>query len=140
MPIVSPQMMEIHVNGPGNANRLFMFSGVYVFHWHHETDDEWVGWVRQPLTISMLEIPDVPVIWEDQVRSHVAHVSLAAWSIAERERRDCWGFAVDEVDAFFSDRDQSFADFGLTAQMAYRGGCVNLFRVGFTLNVLARIE
>lgn len=140
MPIVSPRSMEIHVSGPGDANRLYMFSGVYVFNWTHETNDEWEGWVHQPLTISMMAIPDVPTIWEDQVRNHVAHVSLAAWSIAERKRRDCWGFAVDEVDAFFSDRDQSFSDFGLTAQMAYRGCRVNLFRVGFTLNVLAHID
>lgn len=139
MPIVSPKSMEIHVSGPGDANRLFMFSGIYVFNWTHETDDEWEGWVHQPLRISMLEVSDVPTIWEDQVRDHVAHVSLASWSIAERRRRDCWGLAVDEVDAFFSDRDQSFPDFGLTAQMAYRGSCVNLFRVGFTLNVLAHV-
>ena len=140
MPIVSPKSMEIHVSGPGDANRLFMFSGIYVFRWAHETNDEWEGWVNRTLNFSMLQMPDMPTIWRDQVRNHVAHASLASWSIAETIKKDCWGLAVDEVDAWFSDRDQSIPDFGLTAQMAYRGFRVNLFRVGFTLNVLVHVE
>lgn len=139
--IENPQMMEIYVNGPRDANRLYIFAGTAVFNWHG-TDDE--NWIREPLQISLIGIPGVPRIFRDQVVDHVETASLAAIYSRETARRDAVGFAADSVQAFFigrrSPRDEpDFADFGVNIQLALRGNDVRLLRVSFQLNILARV-
>lgn len=137
--IENPQMMEVYVNGPRDANRLYIFAGTAVFNWHGTDDD---NWVREPLHISMLGIRGVPRIFEDQVVDHVETASLAAIYSRETARRDAVGFAADSVEAFFT-RDPrhelDWADFGIDVQLALRGNDVRFYRVSFQLNILARI-
>lgn len=137
--IENPQMMEVYVNGPRDANRLYIFAGTAVFDWH-VSDDE--NWRREPLHISMMGVPGVPRIFEDQVVDHIETASLAAIYSRETARRDAVGFGAESVEAFFT-RDPrhelDFADFGINVQLTLRGNDVHFLRVSFQLNILARI-
>ncbi len=138
--IESPQVMEVHVSGPEGANRLYIHSGIALFRWLNDSRDEWQGWLREQLRISMLAIPGTPRILEGQVIQHVESAALGSFSFTEISKRDTWGYAVDATGAFFtSDPDISFWDYGMTVDLAMRGFKVRMFRVSFQMHVLARV-
>jgi hypothetical protein len=136
--IESPRMMEVGVTGPDGANRLLMISGVASFNRSSNSDDRWEGWVGEPLTISLLPLVGDLRIYRHHVVSYTATAALASLSFSETRRRDNWGYAVDAVEAFFSEEPADFADFGLIVDIALRGFSTRLFRISFQLNVLLR--
>jgi len=135
-----PQAMDIRVDGPDGANHLFILGGTGVFHWNHSSRDTWEGWIHDRLRIPMLGIPGAPEILEDQVVQHMEAAHLASFSFSETIKSDCWGFAVDSTEAFFTrDPEVSFKEFGMWVDLAMRGFRVNMCRVGFCMHVLARL-
>ncbi len=135
--IYNPQMMEVYVNGPRGANRLYIFAGTAAFNWYVTDDD---SWVREPLRIPMSFIPDAPAIYEENVVDHVETASLAAIYSRETVRRDAIGFAADSVEGFFvSAGGGGLPDYGITVQLALRGNEVRFYRVSFQFNVLANM-
>lgn len=130
--------MEIYVDGPRDANRLYIFAGTAVFNWHVTNDD---AWNRDPLYIPMSLIPDCPLLWADQIVDQLATASLASIRFRDSPGRDTVGFAVDSVHTRFlpRPRDPAAPDFGLDVFLALRGGDVFMYRVSFQLNILARV-
>jgi len=143
--IENPRMMEVRLPDPGPRagapNRLYIFGGIAVFEWTHETDDRWEGWVHDSLHISMISIPGVPRIFDDQVSNSIHTVSLAQFSFSDTWRTgDTWGYSIDSVSAYFPhDHALDLADFGLNVELSLRGYKTNLFRLSFQLMVLARV-
>ncbi|MEM9554068.1 MAG: hypothetical protein AAGC60_07400 [Acidobacteriota bacterium] len=129
-------MMRVDVNGPRDANRLYVFTGTAVFNWHRTDDDDWA---REPMTISLIGVPGIPRIFEENVVDHVESAALAAVYFRETGRRDAVGWAVDAVEAFFTRGPADFADFGLRVQLALRGNDARLLRLSFRLDVLANM-
>jgi hypothetical protein len=132
--IENPQMMEVYVNGPRNANRLFIFGGTAVFNWHR-TDESWAGDV---MFIPMTTIPGRPVIPPDRWVDAVAVASLASIHFRETIRRDRVGFAVNSVRPSPPSGD-FHEEYGINVSLALIGNDVRLYRVSFQLTVLARI-
>ena len=132
--IENPQMMEVYVNGPRNANRLFIFGGTAVFNWHRTAE----SWTREWMYISMGTIPGRPAIAPDRWIDAVAVASLASIYFRETIKRDRAGFAVDSVRPEPPSGD-FHEEYGINAQLALRGNDVRFYRVSFQLTVLARI-
>jgi hypothetical protein len=133
--IENPQMMVVYVDGPRDANRLYIFAGTAVFNWHRTDDD---SWAREPLYISMRNIRGRPAITPDRWIDAVAVASLASVYSKETGRRDAVGFAVDSVRPSTPSGDFP-EEYGITAQLALRGNDTRLYRVSFQLTVLARM-
>jgi hypothetical protein len=136
--IAHPQLLWVDVNGPGDASRLYIFTGIAVFNWHVTDDD---NWARDPLTIKMNDYRGAPSLVENQIIDHVETASIASIYSRETGRRDAVGFAVDSVYAFFpSEPDQDGrTEYGIEVNMAVRGNNVRFYRVSFQLNISARV-
>lgn len=137
--IAHPQLLWVDVNGPGDASRLYIFTGIAVFNWHVTDDD---NWVREPLTIRMNDYyGGAPFLVENQVVDHVETASLASIYSKETARRDAVGFAVDSVYAFFPiepDNDGR-TEYGIEVNLALRGNDVRFYRVSFQLTISASV-
>lgn len=132
--IENPQMMEVFVNGPGAANRLYIFTGTAVFNWHRTDDD---SWAREPMYISMRSIPGRPLIAPEQWIDAVAAASLASIYSRETIRNDAFGFAVDS--AYPAPPSAFPEEYGINTQLAIQGNNTRFYRVSFQLNVLAAL-
>ncbi len=132
--IENPQMMEVYVNGPRSANRLFIFGGTAVFNWHRTAE----SWAREWMFIPMTTIPGRPAIAPDRWIDAVAVASLASIYSRETVKRDRLGFAVDSVRPAPPTGDFP-EEYGINVQLALRGNDVRFYRVSFQLSVLARI-
>jgi hypothetical protein len=133
--IENPQMMEVQISGPGDANRLYIFTGTAVFNWHRTDDD---SWARGPLYISMRTIPGRPVFDPGRWIRGAAVASLASVYSRETGRRDEVGFAVDSATPSPPSGDHP-EEYGITAQLALRGNDTRLYRISFQLTVLAEM-
>ena len=139
--IVNLQIVTAHVDGPGDANHLFIITGTAVLNWHHEGEEFFDRWARETLTFSLSSREGMPELRRNQVISHSETASLVSFSFNENRssKRELWSFAVDSADAFFASPDQDLPDFGLNIHLAVRGPSVSMYRVNFQLTIVAGI-
>lgn len=122
--IENPQKMEVGVNGPGDANKLFIYTGTAVFTFKGTGKE----WLRDTLTF---QIGDP--FTTTQFKKAVATASLA--SISNTSHAVNAGWAVDKVEA----KRASNGKIELTLKLAIRDIDGFLHRVAYEVNVLAKI-
>jgi hypothetical protein len=122
--IENPQDMEVVVSGPGDANRLFICTGIVVFNfkgsggsWRHDTLTFQIG---RTFTSS-------------QFRKVVAAASLA--SISNNDHAVNAGWAVDRVEA----KRASNGKTEVKMNLAIRDVDGYVHRVAYEVNVLAKL-
>lgn len=122
--IENPQEMEVGVNGPGDANRLFIYTGIAVFNFKGTGKE----WLRDTLTFQLGR-----TFTSAQFRNVVVTASLA--SISNKSHAVNAGWAVDKVEA----KRASNGKIELTMNLAIRDVDGYLHRVAYEVNVLAKI-
>jgi hypothetical protein len=122
--IESAQEMEVVVNGPGDANRLFIYTGIAVFNFKGTGS----GWRKDTLTFQVGR-----TFTTTQFKKAVATAALA--SISNVEHAVNAGWAVDKVAA----RRASTGKVELAMDLAIRDVDGYIHRVGYEVNVLAKL-
>jgi len=120
----NPQEMEVGVNGPKDANRLFIYTGMAVF------DFKGTGgsWLRDSLTFQIGRAFTLT-----QYKQAVATASLA--SISNKDNAVNAGWAVDRVEA----KRASNGKIELTMNLAIRDSDGYIHRIAYEVSVLAKI-
>lgn len=122
------QKMEVSVNGPGKATRLFIFSGTVALEFRSESGVPANKWSVEPVTFNVRERTFNP----EQFIQAIAVVSLAS---IEGDSGMC-GWAVDEVEAF---RNPDSGNISVRARLGVRGASTVLYRLAYQVNVLAAL-
>jgi hypothetical protein len=123
--VENPQALEIVVNGPSDANRLFVYTGTAIFDSQGAPTSGWGS-----CTVSF----EVGRVFSSrQFKKAVAMVSLA--NIEDDGKAENAGWAINEVDVQLasSGRPQ------LTLHCALRDVDAHLYRASYRLYVLARL-
>jgi hypothetical protein len=122
--IESAQEMEVVVNGPGDANRLFIYTGIAVFTFKGTGSN----WRKDTLTFQVGR-----TFTTTQFKKAVATAALASISNADHAVNAGW--AVDKVTA----RRASSGKVELVMDLAIRDVDGYIHRVGYEVNVLAKL-
>ena len=122
--IENPQEMEVVVSGPGDINRLFIYTGTAVFDFKGAGGD----WLRDTLTFEIGRSFTVA-----QFRSATATASLA--SISNVQHAVNAGWAVDRVEASRA----ASGKIQLRMNLAVRDVDGYVHRVAFEASVLAKL-
>ncbi len=122
--IENPQEMEVIVSGPGDANRLFIYTGIAVFSFRGTGS----RWLRDTLSFQIGR-----TFTAAQFKKAAATASLA--SIANNGHAVNAGWAVDRIEA----RRASSGRIEVTMNLAVRDSDGFLNRVAYEVNVLAKI-
>lgn len=122
--IENPQEMEVGVNGPGDTNRLFIYTGIAVFDFKGTGG----GWLRDTLTFQIGR-----TFTSTQFKKAMATASLA--SISNKNHAVNAGWAVDKVEA----KRAMNGKIELTMNLAIRDVDGYLHRVAYEVNVLTKI-
>jgi hypothetical protein len=125
--LVNPQEMEVHVNGPNGANRLFIYSGTAVFSFRGDSEDRWE---RNTLTFHVGRRFN-----PGEVIRAIAVGGLA--SIFNKNVANNAGWACDGIDA---DWDDESGHVSVRANLAVRDTDGYLLRIGYQVTVLAKLD
>jgi len=123
--IENPQELEIVVNGPAGANRLFVYTGTAVFNSDGAIGSEWM---RDTISFEIGR-----TFTSGQFKKAVATASLA--SIANEHEAVNAGWAIDRVSADIA----ASGKIKVTLNYAIRDVDGYLYRVGYKVNVLAQL-
>jgi hypothetical protein len=131
MPIVlsrieNPQDMEVFVNGPQGANRMFIYTGTAVFSFKVDSEKKWK---RGTLSFKVGRKFE-----PEQIVKIVATASLAS-VFDDGSWRD-GGWAVDLVDA---DLDDESGEIEVRANLAMGDTDGYLYKIGYQVTVLAAV-
>ncbi|HET6918899.1 MAG TPA: hypothetical protein VFI46_05450 [Jiangellaceae bacterium] len=124
--IANEQLIEVGVNGPGNANRMYIIDGTAVFSLTPGPGNDSVS-----DTLSFQVGPTFPT---GQFIRAIATASLA--NIFNRNLANNARWAVNQVDADFDDESGRVV---VTANLAVEDTDGFLQRIGFQVNILARV-
>ena len=123
--IENPQEMELVINGPSDANRLFVYTGTAVFASHGAIGSEWM---RDAISFEIGRN-----FSSNQFIKATAYASLA--SIANQNHAVNAGWAVDRVDTELVPSGKV----KVTLHYAIRDVDGLLLRVGYKVNVIAKL-
>jgi len=123
--IENPQEMEVVVGGPNDANRLFIYTGTAIFSLKGTGED----WLHDSISFEVGR-----AFTSTQFVKAVAAASLA--SISNLGHAVNAGWAVDRVE---TDRSSSSGKTKLTISLAVRDSDGYLHRLGYEVDVLARL-
>lgn len=141
VPITGKQLMEVHVNGPEGANRLFICTGsLQVF--LSATDDSANGTgVTARETFKALIEPD-PQLTPGQFRRAIAQAAITSFSSADNDpaQKDRVSWAIEEAEADLDDESsQVELRVALMVNPAGAGSNVTLREVSFQVHILAQV-
>ena len=131
---VNPQDMEVVVAGPGDANRLYLYSGMAQFYLSGYGATP--GWpVKDTLTLLV-----GPTFTAGQVKKAIAVGAVAGGLQSSAAAGTVGGSVAVSVDSIDADWDDDSGQVRVTANVAVWGETETLQGLGFQVTVLAAVE